>query len=140
MENYICFATLSTGSKIKLTEPDYENFLEASNDDFIQLASGTTFKKAAVMAIQGIDEWVDDQKDYDYHQPFTALPVGQDRGFKGIIDLATDATHIEALARGLKKAKAKFEAKRQTTKNIDEWLHKCQLQYAKIKSGFYKTN
>lgn len=133
MENYIAFITLSTGTKHKITEETHNQFLEAGSDDYLQLANGTTFKKSAVMEIQDIRDWVDNGKYEDYHQPYTALPAG--RGFEGIINLATDTTHIEALARGLKKAKASFN---RPTPQIDKFLKLGRKQYAKIKSGFYK--
>ena len=127
---HVCFATLSTGSKIKLTEEEYNKFCELGNDDFLILTNGTTFKKAAVMSVENIDQWVDDQKDFDYHQPYTELPPGI--GFNGIISNARHLKDIEAIARGLKKAKAKLEAQGRKTPNIDEFIKIARLRYLKI--------
>ena len=82
------------------------------------------------MELQGIDEWVDEvKKDFDYHEPYSLLPAV---GFTGIINQARHLKDIEAVARGLKKAKNKLTAKGQTTKNIDEFLRIARLRYLKI--------
>ena len=131
MENYTCFATLSTGGKHKLTQIQYEQLLEASPEDFLELEKGVAFKKSAVMEIKDISDWVE-EKAYDYHQPYTALPPGI--GLEGIITKVERLSALEAMARGLKKAKAKIEARGGTTKNIDKFLELARQRYAMIKS------
>lgn len=54
-------------------------------------------------------------------------------GLSGIISLAKRKSAIEALAKGLKKAKIKLEAKGQTAKNIEELLKLARIRYAQIK-------
>lgn len=55
------------------------------------------------------------------------------KGYEGIIKSATKTSHIEALARGLKKAKAKLEKEGHATKNIDSLLNLARKRYALIK-------
>ncbi len=128
MENYICFAILSTGNKVKLTEQDYYKFNEADNDDFIEV-KGQVFKKSAVMEIQDIKDWVDDQVS-GYGQSYQALPPGI--GFKGLIAREKRLFALEGMVRGLKKAKAKIEKEGRTTKNIDSLLDFAEKRIAKI--------
>jgi len=127
--NYICFATLSTGSKIKLTEELYNQFQEASNEDFLTLPNGTTFKKSAVMQIQDIKEWINEQKTFDYHQPYSALPPVS---FTDIINSTKRLSAIENMAKGLKKAKVKFD---RPTPAIDELLKLARKRYMLVKNN-----
>lgn len=128
MDNqYICFTTLSTGNKRKLTEQDYNNFLQADGDDYIQPFGGMPFKKKSVMEIQDISEFVaTDNFINDYHQPY--LPAVN---YNQIIKSASKTSHIEALAKGLKKAKAKFLDR--PTPNIDNLLNLARARYLQIK-------
>lgn len=129
--NNICFATLSTGSKVKLTEELYNQFQEASNDDYLTLPNGTTFKKASVMEIQDIKDWP--EENYNYGQIYTDVKELPGIGFSGVFNLMTDTSHVEAFARGLKKAKLRFG--NNPTPGIDEFLEKARKRYNEIKSG-----
>lgn len=133
MDQFICFATLATGTKVKLTQQDYEKFNEIDNDDFLE-AGGKTFKKSAVMEIQGIEEWVDES--YNYGQPYSSLPIGY--GFERIIGREKRLKGIEAMARGLKRAKEEFKG--QPTPNINELLKLARERYSYVKNGLEPTN
>ena len=121
--NYICFATLSTGSKRKLTQEDYNNFLEAEKDDYIQPTGGLEFKKSSVMEIQDISEFEED-KQYSYGQAYSQLPAGL--GFEGLIK-KTPNQGLEAMARGLKR----YFDKNPNSPNALALLEKMRLWYAK---------
>lgn len=76
--NYVCFVTLATGGKHKLTAELYNFLLEAGSEDIIEIKPGVGFKKSAVMEIEDISEWVED-KNFSYGQPYAdlkALPSG----------------------------------------------------------------
>lgn len=130
METYTCFCTLSTGSKHKLTQEAYNQILEADKDDLISLPDGTVFKNSAVMEIQDISEWTDFHKEYDYHQPYTSLP---EVSFEGIISRTKHLKHLEALMRGINKAKAKL--KKGEPKNINNLLEIANKKYNEVKNG-----
>lgn len=57
-------------------------------------------------------------------------------GYEGIVKSAKKNGHIEALARGLKKAKAKLEKEGLSTKNIDSLLQLARNSYAGKKINF----
>jgi len=128
MDKFICYATLATGSKVKLTQEDYNKFQEMDNDSFLEV-SGKVFKKSAVMEIDDIENYVDD-KTYNYGQPYTALPPGI--GFEGLITRETRGKAIELMAKGLKKAKAKFD---RPTPEIDSLLKLARERYAFLKEN-----
>ena len=54
-------------------------------------------------------------------------------GFTGVINKTNRLSALEAMARGLKKAKAKLEKEGRTTKNIDSLLELARKRYAKVK-------
>lgn len=126
MDKFICFATLATGSKVKLTQEDYNKFLEADNDTFLEV-SGKTFKKSAVMEVEDISAWKDEAP-YSYGQPYAALPPGI--GFEGMITREKRLGALEGMARGLKKAKAKFN---RPTPQIDSLLELARKRYKFVK-------
>jgi len=126
----IAFVTLSTGTKIKLTEEDYNKFCEADNDDFIE-ASGKTFKKSAVMQIEDISEFAE-ENNFNYHQPYS-LPSGI--GFTGIITREKRLKGIELLAKGLQKAKDKTTKQGRNTNNIDKLLEIARNRYKTVKAN-----
>ena len=126
--DYNAFITLSTGSKHKITPQTYEQILQADKDDLIRLPDGTVFKNSAVMEIQDISEWTENH--YSYGQPYQALPPGI--GFEGVITSAKRLSALEAMARGLKKAKEKIQKKGGTTRNIDNLLDLARKRYALI--------
>lgn len=128
--NDICFATLSTGSKVKLTLEAYNQFCEAERDDYIQLNGGRSFKKSSVMEIQDISEYYDEEK-YQYGQRYTPLPAGV--GINGVIGRVERLSALEAMARGLKKAKAQIEATGKSTPNIDSLLDFARQRYSMIR-------
>lgn len=133
----IAFITLSTGTKHKITQEEYNQICEASPEDFIQIGVNTSFKKSAVMEINAIENW-QEEKSYNYGQPYTELPAGI--GFKGLITREKRLGALEGMARGLKKAKAKIEAEGRPTPKIDEFLELARKRYAFIKQGIEPTN
>lgn len=130
----IAFITLSTGTKHKITQEEYNQICEASPEDFIQIGINTSFKKSAVMEINNISEW-QEEKPYNYGQPYKALPVGI--GFVGIITREKRMVALEGMAKGLKKAKTILN---RPTPQIDEFLELARKRYKFIKQGIEPTN
>ena len=128
METNVAFVTLSTGGKHKITQETYNQILEAEKDDLIILSPTIAFKNSAVMEIQDISEWTENS--YSYGQPYQTLPAGI--GFEGVITSAKRLSALEAMARGLKKAKEKIQKKGGTTRNIDNLLDLARKRYALI--------
>lgn len=131
----IAFITLVTGTKHKITQEEYNQINEAAPEDWLQIGQTTGFKKSAIMEIRDIKEWVDNEKNYNYGQPYSALPAGI--GFTGMITREKRLSALEGMARGLKKAKDKLN---RPTPQIDEFLELARKRYALVKKGLEPSN
>ncbi len=134
-EASVAMVILATGSHHPITQKTYEAFLEAADNDYFKLPGGGVFKKASVMDILPMEEYNKQfpdkfQKAFDYHQPYTALPPVS---FKEIITRENRSKSIELMAKGLKKAKAKFGDK--PTPEIDSLLKLARERYAFLKQN-----
>lgn len=131
----IAVVILATGSSHKITQETYNQILEAADNDYILLDDMTTFKKAAIMEILSIEDFENQHKEKvlsDYHQPYQDLKQLPALGYNGVIKQAKTTSHIEALARGLKKAKARFGDK--PTPEIDKLLQLARDTYKGLKT------
>lgn len=113
----IAYIVLSTGNHHEITKETYEQINLASGDEFIQLLNGSSFKKSSVMEILGIEDYFEK---YPEKKPAPKINYGgQDYswddlkqisgvGFEKMITRENRSRAIELMAKGLKKAKAKF--------------------------------
>jgi len=88
-----------------------------NGEDYVLLDDMTSFKKSAVMEIEPIKEIV---RDYPKLPPVN---------YEQIIKSAKTGKHLEALARGLKKVKSKFD---RPTPQIDKLLQLARSRYKLI--------
>jgi hypothetical protein len=131
-------ALTTSNSKHFISRTTADKIYQSSNEDMVEMENGTLVKVSTIAEIMPLSEYNKQhpakfEENYNYGQPYTALPAG--RGYKGIIDLATDVSHILAIVKGLNKAKAKFN---RPTPQIEEFLKEAREKYKKIKAGTYK--
>lgn len=142
----IAIVKLSTGNEYHINQETYQQILEASDNDLIQLSSGTTFKKSSVMEITSVQDYKEKNPTYNYGEPYSFGP--NDRaysweeikqlpasGFDGILtsaerDVKRRHINLTAFLKGLNKAKTNLLAKNQTVRKVDAIIKKTQEKLA----------
>lgn len=150
------FILTASGAHHQVGESTVTLIYEAQNNDMVELDDGTFVKVSVVTEIMPEYEYYNQFPDKkggstNYGQPYSIVPISHSdiparalsweeikqlpaTGFTGVINSAKHLSVIEAMANGLKKAKAKLEAEGRTTKNIDSLLELARKRYAQVKT------